>query len=68
MKIFSRPLPKISTFEKIPELIIVDTWDDKTELDLKIQPKEIIVSAKCGEAVLRGANVFAPGVIGMPHG
>ena len=68
IKGYSRPLPAIKTYEQMPELMIVNAWDDEIVLDLIIQSKEIIVDAKCGEAVLRGANVFAPGIIGMPHG
>ncbi|XP_051155145.1 tRNA (cytosine(72)-C(5))-methyltransferase NSUN6 isoform X2 [Leptopilina boulardi] len=63
-----RKLPTIKLFEKIPELIVVNCWNDEINLNLEIQSKEIIVDVKCGEAVIRGADIFAPGVIGMPHG
>jgi hypothetical protein len=37
-----------------------------------VNPKEgcfeVIVDVPCACAVLRGANVFAPGILGMPHG
>lgn len=63
-----RKLPSITVFESIPELIIVNCWNEDIDLDLEIQSKEVIVDGKCGEAVIRGADIFAPGVIGMPHG
>lgn len=31
--------------------------------DLQRLPKEVIVDAQCGSAVLRGAHVYAPGII-----
>lgn len=63
-----RKLPSIALFDNIPELIVVNSWNDDIDLNLEIQSKEIIVDVKCGEAVIRGADIFAPGVIGMPHG
>lgn len=49
-------------------IVAVDSWDLSVFLDLKRYPDEIIVDAICGAAVLRGSHVYAPGVIGMPHG
>lgn len=37
-------------------------------MDLSKHSNEIIVDAACGSAVLRGSHVFAPGILGMPHG
>ena len=31
-------------------------------------PREVVVGIQCGEAVLRGADVFAPGLFGSPKG
>ncbi|KAJ8680214.1 hypothetical protein QAD02_016001 [Eretmocerus hayati] len=54
----------ISTFENIPELIIINGWEYTHELP-KLS-KEIIVDSSCGSAILRGAHIYAPGVLGMP--
>uniref|UniRef100_A0A8D0H8F5 NOP2/Sun RNA methyltransferase 6 n=1 Tax=Sphenodon punctatus TaxID=8508 RepID=A0A8D0H8F5_SPHPU len=34
--------------------------------DLEKQPAEVIVGAQCGNAVLRGAHVYIPGIISAP--
>ncbi|XP_066536680.1 tRNA (cytosine(72)-C(5))-methyltransferase NSUN6 isoform X2 [Hoplias malabaricus] len=34
--------------------------------DVSVLSSEVIVGAQCGSAVLRGAHVFAPGVLGAP--
>ncbi|XP_015110210.1 putative methyltransferase NSUN6 [Diachasma alloeum] len=60
-----------STFHKIPELIIVDKKRDSGvsgKSAIILYPKEAIVDAVCGSAVLRGAHVFAPGVMGLSSG
>lgn len=64
----STSIPRITTFSEIPELIIVDSWYGCLELDFTKQPSEIIVDSTCGAAVLRGAHIYAPGVLGMPRG
>jgi predicted ribosome-associated RNA-binding protein Tma20 len=50
---------------KLPDTVIIGSLD---ETDLRPQEREIIVDATCGAAVLRGAHVFAPGIMGMPTG
>ncbi|XP_063974274.1 tRNA (cytosine(72)-C(5))-methyltransferase NSUN6 isoform X2 [Diachasmimorpha longicaudata] len=60
-----------STFPKMPELIIVRKKDEPgivKPTEIICQPKEAIVDAICGSAVLRGAHVFAPGVMGLSSG
>ena len=37
-------------------------------LDLYIEGHVITVDVHCGAAVMRGANVFAPGVLSTPKG
>ncbi len=48
----------------IPECVIIDRVNEE-HLDLTRKSNEIIVDPVCGAAVLRGAHVFAPGVMGM---
>ncbi|XP_011307309.1 putative methyltransferase NSUN6 [Fopius arisanus] len=60
-----------SIFLRIPELIVVSRKNN-SEVDnnsgIILQSKEVIVDALCGSAVLRGAPVFAPGVMGLTSG
>lgn len=46
------------------DCLVVEQWPI-TE-DIKTSGREVIVDALCAAAVLRGAHVFAPGVIGLP--
>jgi predicted ribosome-associated RNA-binding protein Tma20 len=50
---------------KLPDTVLIGSLN---EASLRSQEKEVIVDAACGAAVLRGAHVFAPGVMGMPTG
>jgi predicted ribosome-associated RNA-binding protein Tma20 len=50
------------------ELIIVKHWDSCTEINLARHSHEIIVDTVCGASVLRGAHIYAPGILGMPCG
>jgi predicted ribosome-associated RNA-binding protein Tma20 len=50
---------------KLPDTVVIGSLD---KANLRPQEKEVIVDATCGAAVLRGAHVFAPGVMGMPTG
>ena len=55
----------VTVHPKLPDAVIISSLD---ETDLRPQGREIIVDATCGAAVLRGAHVFAPGIMGMPKG
>ncbi|XP_073956961.1 tRNA (cytosine(72)-C(5))-methyltransferase NSUN6 isoform X3 [Choristoneura fumiferana] len=48
------------------DCLVVEQWP----VDVKPENNnsEVIVDAMCGAAVLRGAHVFAPGVMGLPAG
>ncbi|KAL7305128.1 hypothetical protein TKK_0002533 [Trichogramma kaykai] len=58
---------KILTYQKVPELVIIQCSNNNI-LNLERYKNEIIVDANCGTALLRGANIYAPGVLGMPRG
>lgn len=47
-----------------PDCLILERWSDSVTVDPT--GKEVIVDALCAAAVLRGAHVFAPGVMGLP--
>lgn len=46
---------------------MVHNWDVQN-CDLGVREKEVIVDTCCAAAVLRGAHIFAPGVMGMTSG
>ncbi|KAK9877065.1 hypothetical protein WA026_016091 [Henosepilachna vigintioctopunctata] len=58
-------IPNVSMHEKLEDVIIIQHVPSKLE---SIHLKEVIVDVACGAAVLRGAHIFAPGVLGMVNG
>ncbi|GLV35936.1 uncharacterized protein CBL_09846 [Carabus blaptoides fortunei] len=60
-------IPNMFKHATLKDVILVESHPE-AEMDLSLQEKEIIVDAACGSAVLRGAHVFAPGVMGMLAG
>ncbi|CAK1551079.1 unnamed protein product [Leptosia nina] len=46
-----------------PDCLIIDRWPDN--IIVNSGSHEVIVDPSCGAAVLRGSNVFAPGVMGL---
>ncbi|KAK3919598.1 tRNA (cytosine(72)-C(5))-methyltransferase NSUN6 [Frankliniella fusca] len=59
-------VPHIWLNPKFPEVVAFGSWALNGELPQ--HELEVIVDPACGAAVLRGANVFAPGVIGLLPG
>lgn len=57
-------LPSVFPHPVVPDVLIVECVK-RTEV--QPCPKEIIVDHICGAAVLRGADVFIPGVKGSPR-
>ncbi|XP_052753266.1 tRNA (cytosine(72)-C(5))-methyltransferase NSUN6 isoform X2 [Galleria mellonella] len=47
-----------------PDCLIIEQWS--SDIQFENAEKEIIVDVSCAAAVLRGAHVFAPGVMGLP--
>ncbi|CAB3261455.1 unnamed protein product [Arctia plantaginis] len=47
-----------------PDCLIIEQWP--ADIAVEKTGKEVIVDALCAAAVLRGAHVFAPGVLGLP--
>ena len=50
----------------IDDVIAIENQGPRCEL-VK-QDKKIIVGVECGNSVLRGADVYVPGVLGAPKG
>lgn len=59
--------PNIEIHSILPEVILLHNLD-KAWLSLETQLKEVVVDVDCAAAVLRGAHIFAPGVLGMESG
>ncbi|XP_030753962.1 putative methyltransferase NSUN6 [Sitophilus oryzae] len=53
--------------ESFPQVILLLHQDIEGKIFEKYE-KEIIVDADCGAAVLRGAHIYAPGILGMMIG
>ncbi|XP_071545005.1 tRNA (cytosine(72)-C(5))-methyltransferase NSUN6 [Panulirus ornatus] len=55
------PLPLVYPHHTLPDLLVIESFGIH-----KVQPatKEVVVGRMCGSAVLRGAEVYAPGVLG----
>ena len=56
--------------ENFPSLLLPpndETLKDNNSREVLADPF-VIVGSHCGAAVLRGADIFAPGILGAPHG
>ena len=58
--------PEVKLHENVPDVLLLTTQDLQSKLTMS--DKEVIVGSQCGTAVLRGANVFAPGVMAARSG
>lgn len=58
-------VPVIREHPTLPDALVLPCTGPKE--DIARHNREVIVDLACGVAVLRGANVFAPGVMGAPH-
>lgn len=58
-----RAKPTLTRFTQIPDVLLIENEDNvATACD---NNKEIIVDTICGAAILRGAHIYAPGVLAM---
>ena len=48
-------------------IVVLVEASDENEAQVTPKGREVVVGSLCGCAVLRGADVFAPGVLGAPH-
>ena len=59
------PTPTVRVHESLSDVIVIRGSGPRSEFAESGLP-EVIVGRGCGQAVLRGAEVYAPGVLGMP--
>ena len=62
------PTPAVTVHESLSDVLEIRGSGPRSE---SVHPEdgglpEVIVGRGCGQAVLRGAEVYAPGVVGMP--
>lgn len=60
-------VPKLEKHAVLPEVLVIH-HEEPAEVKCFDVEKEIVVDTDCAAAVLRGANIFAPGVIAMMSG
>ncbi|XP_020816417.1 LOW QUALITY PROTEIN: putative methyltransferase NSUN6 [Drosophila serrata] len=65
--IYGQQAPRVYALSKLTEVLCIDPLD--AQANLKYSPdsslREVIVDATCGAALLRGAHIYAPGVLAM---
>ncbi|XP_043067628.1 tRNA (cytosine(72)-C(5))-methyltransferase NSUN6 [Drosophila bipectinata] len=60
--------PKVYGLNSLPEVLCIDPLNsDHVENVSDPTLKEVIVDSTCGAALLRGAHIYAPGVVAMEH-
>lgn len=62
MVALQNPEFRVSICEKIPYLAMIDALGPYS---VQPKPDQVIVSMECGQAVLRGSDVFVPGVLAI---
>ncbi|XP_067142232.1 tRNA (cytosine(72)-C(5))-methyltransferase NSUN6 isoform X2 [Centruroides vittatus] len=60
------PMPSIFVHPSLPDLLVINCPPVTNQKEPS--KHEVIVGCECGMSVLRGADVYAPGVIACPHG
>ena len=71
--------PKIIDHKLFEDVIVIQHHDSDNNLQLKeknrlsqdhllMRKPFAVVGSQCGAAILRGANIFAPGILGYPYG
>ncbi|XP_037939833.1 tRNA (cytosine(72)-C(5))-methyltransferase NSUN6 [Teleopsis dalmanni] len=58
--------PKVFQIPELPEMVCISKVEEPIHED--IERKEVIVDTSCASAVLRGAHIYAPGVLAMESG
>ncbi|XP_037031030.1 tRNA (cytosine(72)-C(5))-methyltransferase NSUN6 isoform X2 [Bradysia coprophila] len=61
----SSKCPNISAIKDIPEVILIDNLKECNDLVAIPDGKEVVVDVSCSASILRGAHLYAPGVLSM---
>lgn len=61
-----KPVPIVYQHPVLIDCLVIPPWlEGNSETSQPRHNVEVVVDAACGAAVLRGADVFAPGVMGL---
>ena len=61
--------PPIQPHPLLPDTLLIPGVGPRQDIISPQGPwKQVVVGLQCGMAVLRGADVYAPGVMGAPKG
>lgn len=61
-----KPVPNVYQHPVLSDCLVIPPWlEGNSETPQPRHKVEVVVDAACGAAVLRGADVFAPGVMGL---
>ncbi|XP_017034553.1 tRNA (cytosine(72)-C(5))-methyltransferase NSUN6 [Drosophila kikkawai] len=62
--IYGQKAPKVYALSRLTDVLCIDPLDDE---NIRPDPglREVIVDTTCGAALLRGAHIYAPGVLAM---
>ncbi|XP_017861004.1 PREDICTED: LOW QUALITY PROTEIN: putative methyltransferase NSUN6 [Drosophila arizonae] len=66
--LYGSSAPLVYGLKEIPEMLCISPLDTTTDNKYDDCRKELIVDTSCGAAVLRGAHIYAPGVLAMESG
>ena len=58
--------PEVSVHPQVPDALVIPNFGPRD--DLCVEERVVVVDVHCGAAVMRGADVFAPGVLCAPKG
>ncbi|KAH8416930.1 hypothetical protein KR222_006780 [Zaprionus bogoriensis] len=66
--VYGQKAPRVYGLPELPEILCIGPLPAPTERIFDEARREIIVDTSCGAAILRGAHIFAPGVLAMETG
>lgn len=58
-------VPEIHSHALLPDCIVIGPWKHETGTNPDSLFDDVIVDVPCANAVLRGADVFSPGILGL---
>jgi hypothetical protein len=61
------PLPTVFLHPQICDAIVINSSGSRRDSVHPVADREVVVGALCACSVMRGADVFAPGVMGMMY-
>lgn len=67
-EIYGQSAPKVYGLPQLPEILCIDPLETPVKNAFDDTRKEVVVDTSCGAALLRGAHIFAPGVLAMESG